>query len=60
MGRDRGAHGGTVVNVAGTACVRPQVSTPIYTATQYAIVGLTKSYGVRFHLTNSVCWCSFV
>ncbi|XP_077286650.1 15-hydroxyprostaglandin dehydrogenase [NAD(+)]-like [Arctopsyche grandis] len=50
MGRDRGAHGGIVVNVAGTACVRPQVSTPIYTATQYAIVGLTKSYGDPYHV----------
>lgn len=46
MGKDKGAKGGYIVNIAGTAYTRPQISTPIYTATQFAIIGLTKSYGV--------------
>ena len=50
MGKDRGGQGGTIVNTASTAFARPQVSTPIYTATNYAVVGLTRSYGVRFCL----------
>lgn len=46
MGKDRGGQGGTIVNTASTAFARPQVSTPIYTATNYAVVGLTRAYGV--------------
>lgn len=46
MGKDRGGQGGTIINTASTAFVRPQVSTPIYTATNYAVVGLTRAYGV--------------
>ncbi|CAG9561423.1 unnamed protein product [Danaus chrysippus] len=51
MGKDRGGAGGTIVNTASTAFVRPQVSTPIYTATNYAVVGLTRSYGDQYHVS---------
>lgn len=39
--------GGVVLNIGSSASVRPQISTPIYTATKHAILGLTKSCGVR-------------
>lgn len=50
MSKDRGGQGGTIVNTASTAFTRPQVSTPIYTATNYAIVGLTRAYGDQYHV----------
>lgn len=38
--------GGIVLNIGSSASIRPQISTPIYTATKHAILGLTKSCGV--------------
>lgn len=51
MGKDRGGAGGTIVNTGATAFTRPQVSTPIYTATNYAVVGLTRAYGDQYHVS---------
>ncbi|CAH0584477.1 unnamed protein product [Chrysodeixis includens] len=50
MSKDRGGQGGIIVNTASTSFTRPQVSTPIYTATNYAIVGLTRAYGDQYHV----------
>lgn len=40
------AHGGTIVNIGSFCSVKPLVSSPIYTATKHAVLGLTKAYGV--------------
>ena len=42
-------HGGIVVNIGSSASARPQISTPIYTATKHAILGLTRSCGDNYH-----------
>ncbi|XP_026464879.1 15-hydroxyprostaglandin dehydrogenase [NAD(+)]-like [Ctenocephalides felis] len=55
LGKDQGYQGGILVNTASSAYFRPQVSTPIYTATQHAVVGLSRSYG--FNSTISCISC---
>ncbi|XP_004931596.1 15-hydroxyprostaglandin dehydrogenase [NAD(+)]-like [Bombyx mandarina] len=60
MGKDRGGQGGVIVNTASTAFARPQVSTPIYTATNYAIVGLTRAYGDQYHVNMTGVRCLVV
>lgn len=47
MGRDRGGRGGTVVITGSTLGLRPCACVPIYTATKHAIIGFTRSFGVR-------------
>lgn len=50
MGKDRGGHGGTVINTGSNVSLQPYVSIPIYTATQHAIVGFTRAYGDSYHV----------
>lgn len=45
MSKDK-AHGGTILNVGSSCSVKPFLSSPIYTATKHAVLGLTKSFGV--------------
>ena len=40
------ANGGTILNVGSSCSVKPFLSSPIYTATKHAVLGLTKAYGV--------------
>jgi 15-hydroxyprostaglandin dehydrogenase (NAD) len=40
------AHGGMILNVGSSCSVKPFLSSPIYTATKHAVLGLTKSFGV--------------
>lgn len=47
LGKDRGGKGGVVVNIGSASSVRPQISTPIYSATKHAILALSRSCGVR-------------
>lgn len=47
MGKDKGGQGGCVINIGSAASARPQISTPIYTATKHALLGLSRSCGVR-------------
>ncbi len=52
MGKDKGGHGGVVVNIGSAASFRSQVfSPPIFTATKHAILALSRSCGVSA-LTN--------
>lgn len=53
MGKQRGGEGGVVVNIGSGASIKPQYSTPIYTATKHAILGLTKACGDPVHYKNS-------
>lgn len=46
MSKDKG-HGGTILNIGSSCSVKPFLSSPIYTATKHAVLGLTKAYGVR-------------
>lgn len=46
MSKEKGNAGGTIVNIGSLSSSKPFVSSPIYTATKHAILGLTKSYGV--------------
>lgn len=48
LGKDKGGQGGIVINIGSAVSFRPQISTPIYTATKHAILGLSRSCGVRF------------
>lgn len=54
LGKDRGGKGGVLVNIGSAVSIKPQLSTPIYTATKHAILGLTKSCGDPYHynITN--------
>jgi 15-hydroxyprostaglandin dehydrogenase (NAD) len=49
LGKDKGGKGGTVINIGSACSVKPQLSTPVYTATKHAILGLTKSSGDPYH-----------
>lgn len=46
MGRDRGARGGILVNVAEHMDVRCTAQLPVYSATKQAIIGLSQSLAV--------------
>ena len=47
MGTEKGGRGGTIINIGSNVSFKPYISIPIYTATKHAIVGLTRSFGVR-------------
>lgn len=53
LGKDKGGHGGVVINIGSAVSFRPQISTPIYTATKHAVLGLSRSCGVRYTLLFS-------
>ncbi|XP_070499395.1 15-hydroxyprostaglandin dehydrogenase [NAD(+)]-like [Chironomus tepperi] len=60
MSKDKG-NGGTIVNIGSSCSVKPFVSSPIYTATKHAIIGLTKAYGDQYHFNQTgvrvICYC---
>lgn len=41
--------GGIILNIGSACSVKPFMSTPIFTATKHAILGLTKAWGDPFH-----------
>lgn len=49
MGKDKGGKGGVVINIGSASSVRPQISTPIYSATKHAILALSRSCGDSYH-----------
>uniref|UniRef100_A0A182SMS8 15-hydroxyprostaglandin dehydrogenase [NAD(+)] n=1 Tax=Anopheles maculatus TaxID=74869 RepID=A0A182SMS8_9DIPT len=53
MDKSKGRGGGVLVNIGSGVSVKPQLSTPIYTATKHAILGLTKACGDPFHYANT-------
>jgi len=50
MSKGKG-NGGTIVNIGSSCSAKPFVSSPIYTATKHAIIGLTKAYGVSLKMS---------
>lgn len=48
LDKTNGGHGGVIINIGSSVSVRPQISTPIYTATKHAVLGLTRACGVSF------------
>lgn len=52
LGKDKGGNGGVVINIGSACSFRPQISTPIYTATKHAVLALSRSCGVS--ASNSV------
>lgn len=48
MSKDK-AHGGTILNIGSSCSIKPFLSSPIYTATKHAVLGLTKAYGVNIN-----------
>jgi len=52
MGKDEGGKGGVVVNIASTAGLVPFTGCPVYVATKHAVIGLTRSFGVRTACRN--------
>lgn len=53
MGKDRGGKGGIVINIGSACSVRPQISTPIYSATKHAILALSRSCGDIYHYNTT-------
>lgn len=54
MSKDK-AHGGTILNIGSSCSMKPFLTSPIYSATKHAVLGLTKAYGVnilKLNLTN--------
>jgi len=52
MGKDEGGKGGVVVNIASIAGLGPYAGSPVYVATKYAVIGLTRSFGVSTVYNN--------
>lgn len=53
MGKDRNGKGGVVINIGSASSVRPQISTPIYSATKHAILALSRSCGDQYHFNTT-------
>ncbi|CAD7088373.1 unnamed protein product [Hermetia illucens] len=53
LGKDKGGKGGMLINIGSAASVKPQISTPIYTATKHAILGLSKACGDSYHFNHT-------
>lgn len=46
MSKDKGGHGGILVNVSQHMDIRNTAQLPVYTATKHAIIGLSQSLSV--------------
>lgn len=53
MGKDRGGKGGTIVNISSIVGVCPTDLFPVYCGSKYAVVGLSRSFAVRFILHSN-------
>lgn len=51
MGKPNGGNGGIVVNMSSVCGMDIVGGIEVYTATQFAIIGLTRAYAVRKMLT---------
>jgi NAD(P)-dependent dehydrogenase (short-subunit alcohol dehydrogenase family) len=52
MGKDQGGKGGVVVNISSIVGLEAAPGCPIYVATKYAVIGLTRSFGVSTAYSN--------
>lgn len=50
MGKRNGGKGGMVINTASILGFLPYHALPAYTASKHGVIGLTRSYGVPYHL----------
>ncbi|CAL4200902.1 unnamed protein product [Meganyctiphanes norvegica] len=61
MGKSTGGEGGTVINIASIAGVKPIPPGPVYSATKHGIVGFTRSMGSDFYYAKTnvkvMCLC---
>lgn len=53
MSKEKGARGGILVNIAQNIDFRWTAQLPVYTATKYAIVGLSQSLAVKYDLNKT-------
>lgn len=49
MGTDNGGRGGHVINVASEAGIKPWDAVPAYSASKFAVVAMTRAFGVSMH-----------
>ncbi|XP_046629099.1 peroxisomal hydratase-dehydrogenase-epimerase-like [Neodiprion virginianus] len=49
MGKDQGGKGGIIVNTASIFGLDPVEWFPIYDATKFAVIGLSRSFGLPYH-----------
>jgi len=50
MGKSNGGKGGMVINTASILGFLPYHALPAYTASKHGVIGLTRSYGLPYHL----------
>lgn len=53
MSKAKGGKGGAIVNTASILGMQPLAGAPVYAATKYFVIGLTKSYGMDYHYRKS-------
>ncbi|GFQ78981.1 15-hydroxyprostaglandin dehydrogenase, partial [Trichonephila clavata] len=50
MGKSKGGKGGMVINMSSILGFLPFSATPAYVASKHGLIGLTRSYGLPYHL----------
>ncbi|GIY47626.1 15-hydroxyprostaglandin dehydrogenase [Caerostris darwini] len=50
MGKSNGGQGGMVINIASTSGFVPCSAMPAYVSSKHGVVGLTRCYGLPYHL----------
>ncbi|CAL1292575.1 unnamed protein product [Larinioides sclopetarius] len=50
MGKSKGGKGGMVINMSSVLGFLPYSAAPAYVASKHGLIGLTRSYGLPFHL----------
>ncbi|GFW13150.1 15-hydroxyprostaglandin dehydrogenase [Trichonephila clavipes] len=50
MGKSKGGKGGMVINMSSILGFVPFSATPAYVASKHGLIGLTRSYGLPYHL----------
>jgi NAD(P)-dependent dehydrogenase (short-subunit alcohol dehydrogenase family) len=52
LGKDKGGKGGVVVNIASIVGLARVAGCPVYVGTKYAVIGITRSFGVSMPKHN--------
>ncbi|KAG8222466.1 hypothetical protein J437_LFUL002201 [Ladona fulva] len=53
MGKDNGGNGGIVINMSSVLGMKPYAGCPVYCATKYALLGLTRSFGEPYYFEKT-------